>query len=445
VSGSGAILGVSVFTSGVVVGRNENVYFGTGTTWTKLNTSGTARNTPTKLRFAKYRFSTPALIGVDGTNNPFKYSAGTYTVLSGAPVGANSVTEWKNRIVLGGYTSAPSTVVIGAPNSDTEFVSGGAIEINSADRVIAVKSFRDTLFVFGESTIKRITGNTSADFVITPVATRIGCLAADSVQEYGGNLIFLSQDGLRQIAGTTNIDDVEISSVSKQVQKTLTDLYSTYRTGQVSSCLVKEKSQYRLFGSRTSTAVADTKGVIGGYRLGNAGFNIEWGQLQGIRAYCADSDYIDDTEYVIHGDYDGYVYRQEQGNSFNGANIFAQYKTPFLTFGDPSIRKALYKISVYSTIEGDYNLTCCPLFDFEAPDVIQPACFTFVGTGTPARYDGGAFYDSGYHYDIVLTPQIQNNLIGAGFTTSFLFSSNDTNPSYTIQSIIVQYNDNGRR
>jgi len=49
-------------------------------------------------------------------------------------------------------------------------------------------------------------------------------LASDSVIEIGGDLLFLSQDGLRPVTGTDKIGDVNLETVSKDIQSVFTDI-----------------------------------------------------------------------------------------------------------------------------------------------------------------------------------------------------------------------------
>ena len=64
-------------------------------------------------------------------------------------------------------------------------------------------------------TLKNLSGTALANFVQT-VTDNLGCLATDSVIEIGGDLLFLSQDGLRPISGTDKIGDVNLETVSKR-------------------------------------------------------------------------------------------------------------------------------------------------------------------------------------------------------------------------------------
>ena len=96
-----------------------------------------------------------------------------------------------------------------------------------------------------------------------PVTRNVGCLDGQSIQEIGGDLLFLSPDGIRTFAGTARIGDVELSSVSRQIQKVTTALADNINNFTISSGVLRSKSQYRLFYTNTSLASSEAKGIIG--------------------------------------------------------------------------------------------------------------------------------------------------------------------------------------
>ena len=90
--------------------------------------------------------------------------------------------------------------------------------------------------------------------------------------------------------------------------------------------------------------------------------------MLGIAATAADSGYIGQNEFVIHGTSDGKVHRQEQGNSFAGTNIFSVFQTPFLHMQDPEQRKIFYTVATYLRSEGDNEIVMSVVYDYEDPD-----------------------------------------------------------------------------
>jgi len=80
---------------------------------------------------------------------------------------------------------------------------------------------RIDLIVFCENSLhKLININDVANIRVDPIAENVGCLSGYSIQEIGGDLVFLAPDGIRTVAGTARIGDVELGTVSK--------LYSLY-------------------------------------------------------------------------------------------------------------------------------------------------------------------------------------------------------------------------
>ena len=78
----------------------------------------------------------------------------------------------------------------------------------------------------------------------------------------------------------------------------------------------------------------------------NVARGYEFGDTLGIRASATDSTVVAGTSFVLHGDFDGYVYRQEQGNDFDGNQIVGKYRSPDLTMGDAGIRKNFQRVII---------------------------------------------------------------------------------------------------
>ena len=115
--------------------------------------------------------------------------------------------------------------VFTAPFTDSDFqTSNGAGTIKLIVNITALFPFRDALFIFCEERIFKLTGSTLADFAVQPVTREIGCLNGFTVQEFAGDIVFLGPDGLRTVAGTERIGDVELGTISSNVQKRFQEL-----------------------------------------------------------------------------------------------------------------------------------------------------------------------------------------------------------------------------
>ena len=195
------------------------------------------------------------------------------------------------------------------------------------------------LFIFGEDRIFKITGSSSLDFVVTPVTRKIGCVDGKKYTGAWWYLSYLAPDGLRTIAGTERIGDVELGTVSKQIQDRIADI----GTDNITSTIIRSKSQYRLFFPQTAETEILSKGIAAVLKAnpetGTLGF--EYADIKGIKPSATDS-FVGDTETIIHGGYDGYVYKQESGGVFTRASG-TRYDKRFLPFSRYVIRRPRYK------------------------------------------------------------------------------------------------------
>jgi len=447
VTGAGATLGVAVVSGikdGILAcrkptsGYNYLHYWDVASSaWVAVTSAGTPTMTGVgKVRFTGCNYGARKVVLTDGINPAASYDGTTYIQVtdSAAPTAPRYAADFSNHMFLAGDPAHPTILYFSAPLSVTDFAPAkGGGEINVGFPIVAIKPFRDALYIFGTNEIKAIRGTSSADFVVSGITHDLGCLATDSVIEIGGDLLFLSQDGLRPISGTSNIGDVELETVSKDIQSILTDVVLDIDVDGISAVVIRKKSQFRLF-----FAASDTQGVIGGIRKHPEGFSFEFGQLLGIEATCASSGYIGPIEYVIHGTQDGKVHRQEIGNSFDGLDIFSVYQTPYLYMENPELRKTFYKVSTYLRSEGDNEIILAVVYDYEDNTVINPTNYSMNTKGV-AAYFNEATYNSTAVWSGNPSPVHTTNIEGSGMSISFKYVTNSTDASHSIQGIVLTY------
>lgn len=449
VPGLGSVLGVVVadgINDGILAARKPSsgsdylhYWDATAESWTSVTTSGSPTMTGVeKVRFLKFNWSGPKVLLTDGINPASTYDGTTYTQIThaSAPNNPKYAASFSKHMFLAGDSSDDYNLYFSAPLDETDFdPANGAGVINVGFPIVQIKAFRDQLYIFGTTNIKRLQGNNISDFVLSEVTDDLGCMASDSVVEIAGDLLFLSQDGLRPISGTNKIGDVNLESMSKNIQSIFTDVVFDVDLNGLSSVIIHQKSQVRFF-----FAAADSQGIIAGFRqnsqTGQLGF--EFGQLLGISASCASSGYLGQYEYVIHGDSDGNVHRQEQGNDFNGSDIFSVYQTPYLHMQDPEQRKIFYTVASYLRSEGDNEIVLSVLYDYEDFDSLSPTNFT-ITTENAAAYYNEALYDSTAVFDGNPAPVKRTNISGSGKSVAFKYVTNDANASHSIQGIVVTF------
>jgi len=366
----------------------------------------------------------------------------TFAGLGTAPTDPSMVAAFKNHMFYAGMSAEPNTLIFSAIGDENDFTSGnGAGSLNVDSTIVAIKSFRESLMIFCEDRIYKLTGNALADFAIEPVSRNVGCSDGFSVQEIGGDILFLAPDGLRTVAGTARIGDVELGTVSKQIQDRINDI----GFNNISSVVIRGKSQYRLFYPTTGGLESSCKGLIGVLKANPQGqLGWEYSDIRGIKPSCCVSGFVSGVETIIHGGYDGYVYKQESGNTFAGTAMTALYRSPDLTMGDAGIRKNMQRINVNYDPEGAVNVSLFVKYDFEDAGTPQPAAYTLTTADTAAVYDdSGALYGSAV-YGAEGIPIVRQSVEGSGFTVVIRLSDTSTNPPITLKGFELEFTPGAR-
>jgi hypothetical protein len=403
----------------------------------------TSRETAGKTRFAKYNFSgTEKIAIVDGLNAPALYDDATFTVLNDGPndiIGASFVAESKKHL----FFAKGSNVTFTAPYTDNDFTAAaGSGTINVGTTITGLAVFRQNLIIFTERSIHQLLGTTIADFNLQPITMDIGCIDSDTIQEIAGDIMFLAPDGLRLVSGTDRIGDFGLASVSKNIQSNMTSFISANTS--FTSCVIREKSQYRILGYNNNITQENAQGVLVTQFAPQGGEGMAFAETRGIRAYVADSNYNQNVEIVLFANNDGYLYQMESGNSFDGNNIQTTFATPHLPISDPRIRKTFYKLFLYADPQGSVSFDVSLKLDFDSEGTIQPPPISIQNqTGTVGFFGTGVFGTT--RFGTKLLKLFETQVVGSGTTVSFQFTSNTTDPPYSIDALTIEYATHDRR
>ena len=495
-TGQGKVLGIVIFKNDVTGGSTiiaarqdasattySFYYYTANVGWRKftLNHSATRSITANgltvnRLRHVQFNFGTGnKIVFVDGVNeaiifdgahwceikstNSGGYTAGTShdngNGTAGGAMALNApslVDVFENHLFLSGHTATGAAIAYSKPNDPYTWTSAaGAGQVTAGFDVVQIKPFRDNLFVFGSKDIKKITVNSSNAFVIENVTTNVGCVAADSVLEIGGDLVFMSPSGVRPVAGTSRIGDVEISPLSTAIQSTLVDIIKNEDMDALIGVVIRSKSQIRyLITSTVGSAlqgVTESVGIIGGLTNSSGSLAWEFGELLGIRASCCTSDYIGSEELVLFGDHDGKVYQMEKGTSFNGSNIISVYSTPYLDFGETEQRKELSKINTFVRAEGPFEMNLAVDYDWGDYNTAVPNTYTQASAGAPTTYAGRNVTYNGTNivYGGASKPVMTSDVQGSGFSVRATFVTDGQSEPFSVQGLVFEFSAAGRR
>ena len=408
--------------------------------WTERDTG---RTNAAKYKFERFNFDgSDKFIIVDQANAPtvFNTSLAATDVSTSSVAGAKHVAAFKNHMFYSGMSSTPQEVVFSKPFDEDDFTSAdGAGSIKVDDTIVALKVFREDLFIFCENRIFKLSGTTSTNFAVAPVTRNIGCVNGDTVQEFAGDLIFLGPDGLRTIAGTARIGDVELGTISSNVQALFREQLSDSES--FTSLVIPDKTQYRIFFSKDGGAESATTGVI--CVLKQQSF--EFAQLKGIKPACTDSVVESGNVIPIHGSFDGYVYRQDQGNTFNGTLVEAKYRSPDLTFGDPGIRKHMQRVNINYAPESTIDADMFVRYDYESQDSSRPAAYPLDTTDVAGTYGAVSVYGNAT-YGGPSQPIVRKSVEGSGFAVALRVEDGATSTGpYSLKGFQMEYQLGARR
>ena len=414
--------------------------------------SATTLNNATvkKLRTSTHTFGgVHEVVIVDGKNLPSLYSgSGNVTLLpsSSSTTGASITTDFRNRQFYAGFSTNPDNIIFSDGSDAAGFTNLQAATFSVGFNITGMAKFRDGLFVFGKDRIKKVVPDATLTFAQQEVTNNIGCIATDSIIELGGDVLFLASDGIRPIQGTARIGDIELETVSKPVQQLLQSLPDTHDLENMSSVVIRNKSQFRYFFPKNTTAQADTPGIIGGLRFADRRVGWEFGELLGIRSFVATSGLVNDVEMILHGDLNGEIFRQEVGSTFNGGDVTAVYASPFLYFDSTERRKIYQHISLFTRPEGTATINLGIAYNWDDPNTPDPTTYSLTTAGALARYTTTAStYDASFTFDGSSSPVLETNIQGSGRAISLVITSTGTQAPYSISGFSITYQDAGYR
>ena len=245
----------------IFAGAGANVYkMNTATnpyTLTAQSFSGGTTKTDGNWQFTNFNNQ---FYGVQASNQPINYSGSAWLDLEdvGSYAKPSGVTTFTPSCVLGEYGRL-FTGNIGE-NRDVVYYSdllighkfqggsSGAIDLKgvwAGDEIVSLNSFMGKLVIFGKNNIVvydnpwdvALTSNST--FRLNEVIEGVGCVARDSVQLIGDDIVFLSSSGVRSLSRTIVQDKMPLTDLSLAIKDEI-------RTNIITGNMESVKAQYDL-------------------------------------------------------------------------------------------------------------------------------------------------------------------------------------------------------
>ena len=414
--------------------------------WTQIDSG---RTNAGKYRIERFNFNgTEKIVLVDEVNAPviIDSSMNLTDVNTAAVVGSKFVASFANRLFYAGKGTTPEELVFSVGFDEDNFsasASDPAGSIRVDDTITGIKVFRDSLFIFCENRIFKLTGNTSSDFSIQAVTRSIGCINGDTIQEFGGDLIFLGPDGLRTVAATARIGDTELGTISRNVQSIFDD--NIKNSSLFESVVIADKTQYRIFFSKTGQSNSQTRGII--CVLKENGF--EFSEIRGIKPASTDTFVETGNTFVLHGDFEGYVHRQEIGNTFDGIPILGKYRSPDMSFGDTGVRKHMQRVILNYKPESAIDADLLVRYDNESVSSARPAAYPLDTADVAAVFGVSSFSTQESAFQFIFggpsQPLVRQAVEGSGFSIVLRVNDGGETAPYSLKGFQLEYQLGARR
>ena len=211
--------------------------------------------------------------------------------------------------------------------------SAGIIDLKSVwvygmDEIVALEEFNGFLLIFGKKHIVVYAGPTDpSNMAIQDTVEGTGCIARDSTQNIGTDLLFLSDSGVRSFRKTIQEKSMPLNDISKNIRGDLRSLVNAENKDLIRS-VYHEPDGFYLLNLPTSgiTYVFDIRQPLqdGSFRV------TTWNNINPKAMVSASTGTLYHGQAGIVADYSTY--------QDNGTNFTMTYYSPWITMGTDKIK-----------------------------------------------------------------------------------------------------------
>jgi len=334
----------------------------------------------------------------DVGNLPSGYAADTFT--------PNAALSAFGRMWMADIEDDPLTIYHSVLLNGSDFTGSGSGQLNlekvipGGDKITALASHNNFLVIFCERNIV-IYSNADdvSNLALNDVIIGVGCIARDSIQVIGTDLIFLSDSGLRSLGRTIQEKSAPLRDLSKNVRDNLIALVNTEDKARIRSEYYEREAFYLLtLPASGFTFCFDVRATLpdGAYRV------TRWDSID------PSSLVVTHNNRLLMGQPDGIA--EYKNFTDNGSSYVFSYLSPYLDFGRPDITKIPKKINV--TVIGATNTTLALKWAFDYENSFNTSDVT-TKEGNIAEY-GTAEYNIAEYSASVFIDKLSTQLSGNG-------------------------------
>lgn len=307
--------------------------------------------------------------------------------------------------------------------------SSGSINVDKVwpdqtDEIIALAAHNNFLIIFGKRQILVYAGaDDPATMQLTDTVVGVGCIARDSVQKTGTDLVFLSDSGVRSFNRVIQEKSMPMRDMSKNVRTDLMSIVAEQAL-PIKSVYNETEAFYLLTLPSSDTVFCfDMRTFLedGASRV------TTWRDIT-PRALCTKRDGD-----LLFGFADGIA--QYTGYSDDNVSYRFRYFTSYLDFESPSNLKFLKKLNI--TIIGGQNTNAVLSWGYDYSAAYTQELFTF-GSNNLSEYNISEYNVSTTEYNagiIINEPSV--NTGGSGSVVQIGLEADVNNAPFSIQKIDI--------
>ena len=420
----------------VILSAGNNKVFSGTTTLTDITPSGytpTANNWKTvSLNNHVYMFQRghEPLIGTDESGSFVLEAMSDHSHSTGTAPQGNEVLAAYGKLWVADVTGNKHTVYWSDTLNGHAWTGGatGSLDVTLVwptgfDEIVALAAHNGFLIIFGRKSILVYSGASSpASMTLTDTIEGVGCIARDSVQHTGTDILFLSESGVRSFGRTVQEKSMPMRDISKNVRSDLLSLVLN-STNPIKSLYSAEEAFYLLSIPDSNTVYCfDMRRQLedGSNRV------TTWSSIKPLSLALLDDNsiYIGLSSGVVK--YSGYLDGTEKYQM--------RYFSNPLDFGNTSNLKFLKKFNV--TIIGGQSTEAILNWGYDYTANYTKQALIFTSSATLAEYGIAEYNIAEYASSgTINTPKV--NTSGSGEVVTIGIESEINGVSFSIQKIDI--------
>ena len=309
------------------------------------------------------------------------------------------------------------------------FLNIAAVLPNNVDTIVGLASHNDFLIIFCERNIVIYSGadNPIGDFQLADVIAGVGCVARDSIQNTGNDLIFLSDTGVRSLGRLLQEKSLPMRDLTKNVRDDLIKdlLQERVNSGDLSKVksIYSEVNAFYLlsFPSTSTVYCLDMRQPLedGSARV------TQWYEYE-AKAFVRRRD-----REILIGKTNGIG--RYYGYTDNGEAYRLRYFSHYLDLQSPTTLKILKQIS--ATVIGGSNQSFVIKSSFDYSTASRSYPFTIADRGV-SEYGLAEYGVSEFSFGIILD-SIKSSVGGSGNTIQIGFEANVQGNELSVQKLDI--------